>query len=135
MSEIENSCCSKIIAVDDSPDNLFLIETVLDNPEYDITLIDSGQEMLDRLPQEGTPDLILLDIMMPDIDGFEVMQRIRQDPSLPYIPIMMITAHDHTNLVEGLNAGADDFVRKPFDIEELQARVRSLLRLKHALAA
>jgi two-component system sensor histidine kinase/response regulator len=123
---------SHILAVDDSPDNLFLIETVLDTSQYHLTFAENGREALDKV-LESPPDLILLDIMMPGMNGYEVTQHIRQYSHLPYIPILLLTAHDHVSLVEGLDAGADDFIRKPFDIEELQARVRSLLRMKQAM--
>ncbi|NEP19525.1 MAG: response regulator, partial [Leptolyngbya sp. SIO4C1] len=76
---------------------------------------------------------LLLDIMMPGIDGYEVTRRIRQNERLPYIPILLITAHDQSSVVEGLDAGADDFIRKPVDVNELLARVRSLLRLKRSI--
>lgn len=123
---------SHVLAVDDSPDNLFLIKTILDEEEYCLTCVESGREALQEV-QQSPPDLILLDIMMPDMNGYEVTRKLRKDVSLPYIPILLVTAHNHTSLVEGLDAGADDFIRKPFDIEELQARMRSLLRLKRAI--
>ncbi len=123
-----------ILAVDDSPDNLFLIEAILDDPAYRITLADGGQAALDQVQQQP-PDLILLDVMMPDLDGYAVTERIRQNPVLPYIPILLITAHDQSSLVQGLDAGADDFIRKPVDVNELRARVRSLLRLKRSMDA
>ena len=71
--------------------------------------------------------------MMPGMDGYEVTRRIRKNPEISYIPIMLITAYHDWSVVEGLDAGADDFIRKPFDHEELLARVRSLLRLKHIM--
>ena len=123
-----------ILAVDDAPDNLFLIETILDDPAYRITLADGGQAALDQVRQHP-PDLILLDVMMPDLDGYAVTRQIRQDRELPYIPILLITAHDQSSLVQGLDAGADDFIRKPVDVNELRARVRSLLRLKRSMDA
>jgi two-component system, sensor histidine kinase and response regulator len=123
-----------ILAVDDSPDNLFLIESVLDDPHYRITCVGSGQEALQSVAQ-GPPDLILLDVMMPGLDGYAVTQRLRDDVTLPYIPILLITAHDQSSLVQGLDAGADDFIRKPVDVNELRARVRSLLRLKRSMDA
>jgi two-component system sensor histidine kinase/response regulator len=124
----------RILAVDDSPDNLFLIETILDDPSYQMTCVASGQEALDTVAT-SPPDVILLDVMMPGLDGYAVTERIRQDTSLPYIPILLITAHDQSSLVQGLDAGADDFIRKPVDVNELKARVRSLLRLKRSIDA
>lgn len=123
-----------ILAVDDSPDNLFLIESILDDPDYRMTCVESGQAALEVVRQAPHPDLILLDVMMPGLDGYAVTQRIRSDPTLPaYIPILLITAHDQSSLVQGLDAGADDFIRKPVDVNELRARVRSLLRLKRSM--
>ncbi|MEL6319799.1 MAG: hybrid sensor histidine kinase/response regulator [Cyanobacteria bacterium J06626_14] len=132
MSANNSRGISRILAVDDSPDNLFLIETILDEVEYDLTCVERGSEALSQVAK-APPDLILLDIMMPEMNGYEVTRRIREDGSLPYIPILLVTAHNQTSLVEGLDAGADDFIRKPFDIDELQARMRSLLRLKRAM--
>lgn len=123
-----------ILAVDDSSDNLFLIESILDDPEYQITCVESGQAALDIVGQTP-PDVILLDVMMPGLDGYAVTQRIRDNSNLPYIPILLITAHDQSSLVQGLDAGADDFIRKPVDVNELRARVRSLLRLKRSIDA
>ncbi|WP_035986668.1 hybrid sensor histidine kinase/response regulator [Leptolyngbya sp. KIOST-1] len=123
-----------ILAVDDSPDNLFLIESILDDPEYHITCVESGHAALEVVA-DIPPDLILLDVMMPGLDGYAVTQRIRDNPNLPYIPILLITAHDQSSLVQGLDAGADDFIRKPVDVNELRARVRSLLRLKRSIDA
>lgn len=122
-----------ILAVDDSPDNLFLIESILDDPDYRMTCVESGQAALEVVRQSSPPDLILLDVMMPGLDGYAVTQKIRSDATLPYIPILLITAHDQSSLVQGLDAGADDFIRKPVDVNELRARVRSLLRLKRSM--
>ena len=123
----------KILAVDDIPDNLFILESILaDVDGYDISCVEDGKTALERVI-ESPPDLVLLDVMMPGIDGYEVTRRIRSNKSLPYIPILLVTAHDHSSLTEGLDSGADDFIRKPFDIDELMARVRSLVRLKRAL--
>ena len=122
----------RILAVDDAIDNIFLIETILGGDEYQLDSAKNGYEALEKIEQ-SPPDLILLDIMMPGMDGYEVTNRVRQSEALPYIPILLLTAHDHVSLVEGLDAGADDFIRKPFDVDELQARVRSLIRMKEAI--
>lgn len=121
-----------VLVVDDQPDNLFLIEAILDDPSYMLTCLESGKAALEIVTQLS-PDLILLDVMMPEMDGYTVTRLIRENTALPYIPILLITAHDQSSVVEGLDAGADDFIRKPFDVNELRARVRSLLRLKRSM--
>lgn len=122
-----------ILAVDDIPDNLFIIESILgDIDNYHIDCVNDGHAAL-KYVTAHPPDLILLDVMMPGLDGYEVTRQIRQDKKLPYIPILLVTAHDQSSLSEGLDSGADDFIRKPFDIDEMMARVRSLLRLKHSI--
>jgi signal transduction histidine kinase len=121
------------LAVDDSPDNLFLIQTVLEGKGYEISLAENGYVALELI-EKSPPDLLLLDVMMPGIDGYEVTRRVRQNQArLGFIPILLLTAHQQSSVVEGLDAGADDFIRKPFDVDEVQARVRSLLRLKHSI--
>lgn len=122
----------RVLVVDDSPDNLFLIQATLEGEGYDIYLAEDGKTALAKV-DELLPDLILLDVMMPEMDGYEVTERIRQNDTLPYIPILLITAHERSSVVKGLDMGADDFIRKPVDVEELLARVRSLLRLKHSI--
>ncbi|CAD5984186.1 Signal transduction histidine-protein kinase BarA [Planktothrix tepida] len=122
----------RILAVDDSPDNLFLIEAILAEEGYEVVCKSDGSSALASINADP-PDLVLLDVMMPGIDGYEVTRRIRTNPHLPFIPILLITAHDHSSVVEGLDAGADDFIRKPVEVDELLARVRSLLRLKHSI--
>ncbi|MDZ8110712.1 MAG: hybrid sensor histidine kinase/response regulator [Nostoc sp. DedQUE12a] len=122
----------KILVVDDIFDNLLILEAVLQDNDYEITLVEDSKIAL-NMAEESPPDLILLDVMMPGIDGYEFTRRIRQNPALPFIPILLITAHYESSVVQGLDAGADDFIRKPFDPDELHARVRSLLRLKHSI--
>lgn len=121
-----------LLAVDDIPDNLLLLQLALEQEGYPVVLVDSGKEALKRI-EASPPDLILLDVMMPEMDGYEVTRRIRQHPNLPYIPILLITAHEESSLIKGLDMGADEFIRKPIQIDELKARVRSLLRLKHTI--
>lgn len=122
----------RILVVDDSPDNLFLVQTALEEGGYDISLAEDGKTAL-ALVDRLQPDLILLDVMMPEMDGYEVTERIRSNDKLPYIPILLITAHERSSVVKGLDVGANDFIRKPVDVDELLARVRSLLHLKHTI--
>jgi signal transduction histidine kinase len=124
----------RILVVDDSLENLLLVDSILQEEGYEIILAKDGLIALARVRQ-SPPHLILLDVMMPGIDGFEVTRQIREDKNLPYIPILLITAHDRPSAVKGLDLGADDFIRKPVDVDELLARVRSLLRLKHSVDA
>lgn len=126
------SYCNYILAVDDIPDNLFLFKLALEQEGYNVVTVDSGKEALEKIEQYP-PDLILLDVMMPGMDGYEVTQKIRQHPNLPFIPIILITAHEDSSVVKGLDVGADEFIRKPVRVDELQARVRSLLRLKQTI--
>ena len=118
-----------ILVVDDLPQNVRLLRAVLEPRGYLIAEASSGPEALTRLAS-GDVDLVLLDVMMPLMDGYEVCRRIRADPSTAFLPVVMITASGEAEKRRGLDAGADDFVAKPFDQAELLARVRSLLRVK-----
>lgn len=132
MSVVKNDKIDRILAVDDTRDNLILVQTILESEGYEIDLAADGATALQKVAQ-SPPQLILLDVMMPGMDGYEVTRRIRNNPDLSYIPILLITAFHESSVVEGLDIGADDFIRKPFDTDELLARVRSLLRLKHSI--
>lgn len=121
-----------ILVVDDSPDNVLLVQTILEEEGYDIVTAENGSSAL-AIIEQSPPDLVLLDVMMPGMDGYEVTRRVRQNQKLPFIPILLITAYDQSSLVQGLDMGADDFIRKPVELDELLARVRSLLRLKHSV--
>jgi two-component system, sensor histidine kinase and response regulator len=120
---------AKVLIVDDSLDNYLLLHAILKNEGYEIHYANSGLQALEKV-SAAAPDLILLDVMMPEMDGFEVTKQICENPKLPFIPILLITAYDQPSVAMGLNVGADEFIRKPVEPDELIARVRSLLRLK-----
>ncbi|WP_287129151.1 hybrid sensor histidine kinase/response regulator [Candidatus Cyanaurora vandensis] len=122
----------RILVVDDFPDNIALIEAILLQEGYEIDTATSGLEALQKI-QAYPPALVMLDVMMPGLNGIETTRRLKAQKELGFIPVLLITASDKTNLVEGLDAGADEFIRKPLDHDDLLARVRSLLRLKHTL--
>lgn len=119
-----------ILVVDDQPQNIELLEAHLVPPGYEIVTAASGEEALGKL-SGGPIDLILLDVMMPGMDGFEVTRRVRQDDTNRLLPIILVTALRGTeDRVRGIEAGCDDFISKPLDKTELLARVRSLLKVK-----
>jgi diguanylate cyclase (GGDEF)-like protein len=119
-----------ILVVDDNPDNLEIISTRLEFGGYRVARAERGEEAVEKV-EEVRPDLVLLDIMMPDMDGYEVARRLRDKEELAYIPIIFVTARDSTeDKVTGLDAGADDYLTKPINFPELEARVRSMLRIK-----
>lgn len=123
---------NQILVVDDVPDNCFLIQSILEEEGYQITVANSGQQAI-ALIEKSPPDLLLLDVMMPGMDGYEVTHQLRSRPHLPFLPILLITASDQASMVKGLDLGADDFIRKPVEFDVLLAKVRSLLRLKHSV--
>lgn len=119
-----------ILIVDDEPDNFDVVETLLSNQDYVLHYASSGETAIASLDL-FQPDLILLDVMMPGIDGIEVCRRIKAIPQWQAVPIIMVTAlRTKTDLARCLEAGADDFVSKPVNSIELQARVHSMLRIK-----
>ena len=118
-----------ILAVDDQSANLRLLEAILSPRGYHVVPASSGEEALGRLPGSGV-DLVLLDIVMPGMDGYEVCRRIRAEPETAYLPVVMLTASGDQEKVHAIEAGADDFVTKPLNQGELLARVASLVRVK-----
>jgi adenylate cyclase len=121
---------AQILIVDDNPENLDILETRLASHGYEILTARDGEEALAKA-REKRPDLILLDIMMPKLDGIEVCRRLKADPTLPFTPIIMVTARaDSKDIVRGLEAGGDEYLTKPVDQAALVARIKSMLRIK-----
>jgi class 3 adenylate cyclase/CheY-like chemotaxis protein len=119
-----------ILLVDDNPDNLDILQARLARHGYEIVTAKDGEEAL-ALTRENRPDLLLLDIMMPKVDGIEVCRRLKADPALPFLPIILVTAKaDSKDIVVGLEAGGDEYLTKPVDQAALVARVKSMLRIK-----
>jgi adenylate cyclase len=120
----------KILVVDDTPGNVKLLTDLLTVKGYEVATAESGHEALARIDAD-CPDLVLLDVMMPGMNGYEVCQRIRQNPATEILPVVMVTALDPAQeRTKGIEAGADDFLGKPVNQQELLARVRSLLKVK-----
>jgi two-component system cell cycle response regulator len=121
---------ARILIVDDTPLNVKLLAAKLTLEYYDIVTAENGAQALEKTAKEK-PDLILLDVMMPVMDGFETCQRLKADPATAHIPVIILTAlTDVADRVRGLAAGADDFLAKPINDIALMARIRSLLRMK-----
>jgi diguanylate cyclase (GGDEF)-like protein len=120
-----------ILVVDDVSDNLQLIALILEKRGYETTFATNGQQALERV-QSAKPDLILLDFMMPQMNGLEVCERLKANPELAEIPIIFLTAsHEHEHLIQAFEKGAVDYITKPFSTPELLARVRTHLELKY----
>jgi adenylate cyclase len=119
----------KILVVDDEPKNVKLLADILTVKGYAVTTARSGAEALELI-RSSPPDLVLLDVMMPAMNGYEVCQAVRADPAIRVLPVVLVTALDPSERIKGLEAGADDFLTKPINQPELIARVRSLLRIK-----
>ena len=121
---------AKILVVDDTPKNVKLLADLLTVKGYNVVTAASGREALAQLENE-TPDLVLLDVVMPEMSGYDVCRKIRENPATQILPVVMVTALDPAEeRIKGLDAGADDFLTKPINRAELLARVRSLLRIK-----
>jgi putative two-component system response regulator len=125
---------ARVLVVEDDLANRVLLSRLLERVGYHVTTVGDGLAALDAVRADDT-DVVLLDIGLPGIDGLEVCRRLRADPSTATLPIILLTGRTTLeDVVEGLDAGADDFVGKPYEMAELLARVRSVLRLRRAMA-
>lgn len=119
---------AKILIVDDEPDLVWALRYMLNDEGYDVLTAGDGKEAL-ALSQEQRPDLIILDIVMPVMNGVQVCHKLRRDPTLASVPILFLTMRNAiADRIEGLDGGGDDYLVKPFDLGELKARIRALLR-------
>ena len=117
-----------ILIIEDEPDTAELLKFHLENAGYKVTIAEDGYEALKKV-HKLRPDLLILDLMIPEIDGFEVCRLIRKDPANESLPVMMCTAKsDETSKIQGLDFGADDYVTKPFSPREVVLRVKNLLK-------
>lgn len=114
----------RLLVVDDNLDNALLLQTLLEEEGYCVEVADSGQAALQQM-RIAPPDLVLLDVMMPEMDGFKVVRKIRGDRRLRATPVILITAYDEPFVEYGWKLGADDFIRKPIDYEQLMQRIRA----------
>lgn len=123
----------RLLLADDNPSNLALLQRYLGQEDYQMDTAQNGVETLEKL-RASPPDLLLLDVNMPEMDGFQVLEQMRADPNLAYIPVIIITAArlDPVDMQYALNLGADDYITKPFDRRELLARIRTRLRVKES---
>ncbi len=122
---------SKVLVVDDNAQNLELLVAYLDTEPYKVATANDGIEALDKI-RSDKPDIILLDVMMPKMSGFEVCRKLKSAPETRDIPIIMVTALNELSDIErGVDSGTDDFISKPVNRLELLTRVKSLLRVRH----
>jgi len=134
QSKGKNTKAKRLLIVDDVEDNLFLLEAILTEEGYEVDSAKNGKEALAKI-EASPPDLVLLDAMMPGMDGYEVTRRIRENKKIPFLPVILITAYENANIPQGLDLGANDFIRKPIDYEELMARIKAFLRLKQSMSS
>jgi adenylate cyclase len=119
-----------ILVVDDVPDNVDILQMRLEAQGYEVVTAGDGLEALGKI-RELLPDLVLLDVMMPKLDGIETVKRLKADPALPFIPVILVTSKaDDSDVIAGLESGGDDYLTKPVDHAALSARVRAMLRIK-----
>ncbi|WP_416668484.1 response regulator [Egbenema bharatensis] len=122
----------QILLVDDQPDNLFLLQQILEEEGYESECVNNGFDALDQITA-NPPDLLMLDLGLPGMDGYEVIRRIRSSEWLPFIPIVLMTAHGAHYALRGFEVGAQSCVCLPYEIDNLLSKVKNLLSLKQTI--
>ena len=124
MSLIEKKQTKYVLIVDDIADNLFLAQFILENQGYEVNTADSGKAAITQVETKKIkPDLIILDLMMPEMDGYEVIEYLRNHQKTPYIPILLMTADTSVSCQDAINAGASGIIYKPWDLEQFLTKV------------
>src|SRR5438270_972150 len=119
-----------VLVVDDVPDNVDILQMRLESQGYEVITAGDGEQAL-AIVRDRLPDLVLMDIMMPKLDGIAAMKQLKADASLPFLPVILVTARaDAKDVIAGIEAGGDDYLTKPVDQAALMARVRAMLRIK-----
>jgi len=126
MFDAMSSSDYQILVVDDVEDNLLLLQMFLEAEGYGVETAANGSTAIAKV-EASPPDLLLLDVMMPDMTGYDVTQYIRQSDRLPSIPIMLVSAHDEATAMKGLEIGANDFICKPIDFDQLLTRIKAFI--------
>ncbi|HEY9698686.1 MAG TPA: response regulator [Trichocoleus sp.] len=124
----------RILVVDDIADNSFLLTTFLESEGYTVDVATSGKTAFQKM-QSHPPDLVMLDVMMPDMNGYELTRKIRHDSQLRSIPVVLVTAHIQSCRIKGIAVGATDFIYKPIDLSELGSRLERILQHQNARSA
>jgi CheY-like chemotaxis protein len=121
------SVADRILVVDDIADNSFLLQMLLEHEGYQVEVADSGYAALAKI-ESAPPNLVLLDVMMPGMNGYEVAEQIRQNQQLPFIPIVMVTGHDQFSVDQNSRLKVEGFLRKPVEFNDLLSQVHALLQ-------
>lgn len=125
MSLVTDKPTKRVLVVDDVADNIFLVQFILETQGYQVNTAESGKTALDRIQTEAVkPDLIVLDLMMPVMNGYEVIDRLHNHRNLPHIPVLLMTADREVSCQKAKEAGADKLLYKPLDLEQFMATVK-----------
>lgn len=130
MNTAEKNSPEQILVVDDCIDNLYLLQFILENEGYQVGVAINGEEALDKI-HKCQPDLILLDMMMPRMNGYEVVERLREDSNVSFVPVFLVTADTYVSYREAIAAGANGLIYKPINIEQLLFEVAQTLSQKN----